>query len=252
MNSDTLALASVLIFLAVVTIVAWLGGGRKWAFRAMLSLVVLFVVGVVGVVLYYTWDEHTTNVRIKRLHACAVAKVAAPKCVPAQGAASAPETSWDVLQKVAGGATKAPPTDGNIPKGALVCPMYLLPENPTPQQEEDAIATAQKECEEEESKTSSLHEEISRYREERGIKPSVDPYAAIAKPIDYDAIAEKYGGKTTLSVPACAEKIRKKYPSAYNDLDNATLAKKVLAKYPTYCDVLNDPSGREPVIEDVH
>src|ERR1700722_2428857 len=115
MNSDTLAIASVLLFLAVVAIVAWLGGGRKWAFRALLSVLVLFVVGVVCVVVYYIWDEHSTRARNRRLHDCAVAKVAAPKCVPAQGG-------------------------GDIPKGALVCPMYLLPATPTAQQEEDALA----------------------------------------------------------------------------------------------------------------
>jgi hypothetical protein len=219
MNSDTLTLASVLIFLAVVTIVAWLGGGRKWAFRALLSLLILFVVGVVGVIGYYIWDEHSTNVRIKRLHACSVAKVAAPKCVPAQGG-------------------------GKIPKGALVCPMYLLSENPTPQQEEDALTTAQKECEEEEGKVTSLHDEISRYREQHGVKPDMqldDPYASIAKPI-----------KTKLSVTVCADKIKKKYPGAYTDFDDATLVRKVLAKYPTYCDVPNDPPGWEPVIEGIH
>ncbi len=223
------------------------GGGRKWAFRALLSLLILFVIGVVGVVGYYIWDEHSTNVRIKRLHACAVAKVAAPKCVPAQGAApvaSAPETSLDVLQRVAGGTAKAlPAAGGNIPRGALVCPMYLLSKNPTPQQEEDALATAQKECEEEEGKVTSLHDEISRYREQHGVKPDIqldDPYAAIANPI-----------KTKLSVTVCAEKIRKKYPGAYTDFDDATLVRKVLAKYPTYCDVPNDPPGWEPIIEGV-
>ncbi len=127
MNSDMLALASALLFLAVVAIVAWLGGGKKWPFRALPSVLILFAVGVVCVVLYYIWDEHAARVRNRRLHECAVAKVAAPKCFPAQGG-------------------------GGIPKGALVCPIYLLPENPTPQQEEDAIATAQRECEEEESK----------------------------------------------------------------------------------------------------
>lgn len=228
MNSDMFTLASVLIFLVVVTIVAWLGGGRKWAFRALLSLLILFVVGIVGVVGYYTWDEHSANVRIKRLHACAVAKVADPKCVPAQ-------------------------RGGNVPNGALVCPVYLLPENPTPQQEEDALATAQKECEEEEGRVTSLHDEISRYREQHGVKPDMqldDPYASIAKPIDpFAAIAKPI--KTKLSLSVCAGKVRKKYPGAYNDMDDATLLKKVLAKYPTYCDVPNDPPGWEPVIEGI-
>ena len=45
----------------------------------------------------------------------------------------------------------------------------------------------------------------------------LDPYASIAKPI-----------KTTLSVAVCADKIRKKYPTAYTDLNDATLIKKVL------------------------
>ncbi len=69
----------------------------------------------------------------------------------------------------------------------------------------------------------------------------LDPYASIAKPI-----------KTTLSVAVCADKIRKKYPTAYTDLNDATLIKKVLAKYPTYCDVPSDPPGWEPAIEGIH
>jgi len=215
MNSDSLTLASVLIFLTVLAIAAWLGGGRKWAFRALLSVLVLCVVGVVGVVLYYIWDEHSARVRNRRLHECAVARVAAPKCAPLR-------------------------EGDNIPNDHDLCPLYALPRNPTPQQEEDAIVTALKECEEEEGKGISLHDEISRYREQHGIKPPVDPYASIAKPI-----------KTTLSVTVCADKIRKKYPGAYTDLSDANLIKKVLAKYPSYCDYPNDQPGWEPVIEDV-
>jgi hypothetical protein len=224
MNSDTLALAAVIVFLAFVAIVAWLGGGRKWAFRVLLSVLILFVVSAVGVVLYYLWDEHSAKVRNQKLHECAVAKVASRKCIPAP--------------------------EGSEFKGSLICPLYQLPDNPTPQQEEDAIAAAEKECVEEESKGKSLHDEISHYRELRGIKPPVDPFAAIAKPIDYSAIAKNSGAmKTTLSVTMCAAKVRKKYPDAYKDLDDAMLIKKVLAKYPTYCDVPNDNPGWEPVIE---
>jgi hypothetical protein len=226
MNSDVLALASVLIFLTMVALVAWLGGGRKWVFRAFLSLLVVAVVGVVGVVLYYLWDEHSAKVRIRRLHECAIAKVADPKCVSA-------------------------PVGINIPKGSVLCPPYILPENPTAQQEEDAIASAQKECEEEESKTTTPHDEIFRYREKHGIKPD-ESQAATAKPTDYAAIAKEAGAiKSTLSITACADGIRKKYPGEYTNLDNATLIKKVLAKYPTYCDIPNDLPGFEPIIEGV-
>src|SRR5215831_17382821 len=34
----------------------------------------------------------------------------------------------------------------------------------------------------------------------------------------------------------CAAKVRSTYPGAYNDLDDATLAEKTLAKYPT-CEI---------------
>jgi hypothetical protein len=42
--------------------------------------------------------------------------------------------------------------------------------------------------------------------------------------------------KVTLGPAECAARVRKAYPREYNDLDDATLTKKVLAKYPHYCD----------------
>lgn len=36
---------------------------------------------------------------------------------------------------------------------------------------------------------------------------------------------------------ACAAKVRKAYPGAYDDLDDAMFTRKVLAKYLHYCDI---------------
>lgn len=43
-----------LAVLAVLGFVGWLGGGRKWAFRTLLSALVLVGVGLVGILLYVT------------------------------------------------------------------------------------------------------------------------------------------------------------------------------------------------------
>jgi hypothetical protein len=53
-------------------------------------------------------------------------------------------------------------------------------------------------------------------------------------------------------VGECAAKVRKDYPGAYDDLDDTTLTKKVLAKYPKYCEPNSgDPPGWKPVIEGI-
>src|ERR1022692_3928767 len=210
-----------LAILAVLGFVAWLGGGRKWAFRTLLSVIVLATVAVAGTLLYTYWTEKAEEHRAQKLHECAVAKVAEPKCAEV-------------------------PKKGTLPESALICPAYFLPDNASPQQEEEALAAAEQECRGEmDPKEKSLHEQISQYKREHGIN---DPYAAIAEPIrpdkdqatsaaDYDALAKKHGAiKVTLGPAECAARVRKAYPGAYSDLDDATLTKKVLAKYPHYCD----------------
>jgi hypothetical protein len=64
-----------------------------------------------------------------------------------------------------------------------------------------------------------------------------------SEPTKSDAKAEGTAGK--LSSKECAARVRTLYPHAYDDLDDDTLTKKVLAKYPDYCDSkLSLPSVR--------
>jgi hypothetical protein len=81
---------------------------------------------------------------------------------------------------------------------------------------------------------------VSEYRRQHGIKePTV-------------AAASAQGDIFDQLVRECAAKVRKKYPGAYDDLDDASLTKKVLAKYPKYCETNSgDPPGWEPVIEGI-
>jgi len=47
-----------LVILATLGFVGWLGGGRKWAFRTMLSALVLAGLGFAGILLYgYVTDK---------------------------------------------------------------------------------------------------------------------------------------------------------------------------------------------------
>jgi hypothetical protein len=209
---ETIFVIAILALLA-----SWLGGGRKWAFRTMLSMLILALLVGCGVLLYAYWTGKSAERRAQKLHECAIAKVADANC--------------DVVS----------------PKGTMRCPAYMLFDDPTPQQEEEAMAAAERECRAEMNRTEkSLHEQISEYRREHGIK---EP----AKSVDYDALAKKAGAiKSTLDPAACAAKVRKAYPGAYNDLDDATLMRKVLAKYPKYCETNSgDPPGWEPVIEGI-
>src|SRR5215469_7736121 len=75
--------AAVLVF-ALVLLVSWLGGRRKWAFRAMLSLLIVGFLGVVGFLGYGLWSERTAERQRLRLHECAIAKIATAKCVSSQ------------------------------------------------------------------------------------------------------------------------------------------------------------------------
>ena len=108
-----------------------------------------------------------------------------------------------------------------------VCPPYLLPDNATVVQEATALTAAEQACRAEiSSSEKSLQEQVSEYRRQHGIKEPAK------SDVDYDALAKKAGAiESTLGTAACAAKVRRRYPGVYDDLDDATLMKKVLAKY---------------------
>jgi len=239
-----------LVILAVLGFVGWLGGGRKWAFRTMITAVTLIGLGVAGVLLYSYRTDRVAEHRIQKIHSCAIAKIATAKC------------------------TAGTPRDSKLPKGAVVtskgdtpwadytehpneviwdvCPPYWLPDKPTPAQENSAIAAAEEECTGDmDPKQKSLHEQIVQYRQDHGIEQDADKSKAAdeATAAPHDRW-EKYAVKR-LSPKDCAAKVRTFYPGAYNDLDDATLTKKVLAKYPTYCDVTSAPPDFIPAIKDI-
>jgi len=128
-----------------------------------------------------------------------------------------------------------------------ICPPYMLSDNPTPEQENAAIAAAEEACTGEmDPKQKSLHDEVSQYKRDHGIKESANPA------VDYDALAKKSGAiKSRLGSAGCAAKVRKAYPGTYDDLDDETLTKKVLAKYPDYCDVTASPPSFVPDIQGI-
>jgi len=128
------------LVLAVLACVGWLGGGRKWAFRTVLAALVLVAIGVAGTLIYVFWTDKSAERRARKVHECAVAKVADPKC-------------------------EESPKDGNVPAGYLICPPYTLSDNPTSQQEEEALSSAEQECRAEMDPTQkSLHQQISDYQ----------------------------------------------------------------------------------------
>jgi hypothetical protein len=204
-----------ILVLAVLACVGWLGGGRKWAFRTVLAALALVVIGVAATLIYIFWTDKAAERRAKKVHECAIAKVADPKCTEA-------------------------PKDGDFPKGAYICPLYTLGPNPTPQQEEEALSSAEQECRAEVNpKEKSLHEQLSDYKRQHVQGP-------------WTKYQQAKGDIFDQVVKDCAGKVRKKYPSAYDDLNDETLVKKVLAKYPHYCSVgEGDPPGWEPVIENI-
>lgn len=71
-----------LAILATLGFIGWLGGGRKWAFRSMLSAVVLAGLGFAGILLYSYGTERATEHRTQTIRDCAIAKVARAACVP--------------------------------------------------------------------------------------------------------------------------------------------------------------------------
>jgi hypothetical protein len=194
---------AVLIF-AVLGFIGWLGGGRKWAFRTLLSALILTAVGAGGILMYIYWTDKAAENRSQKLHECAVAKVADPKC-------------------------DEPPKGSNLPKGSLECPAYIIGVDATPEQEEGALSLAEQECRGEMNpQEKSLHEQLVQYRREHGTKGPTTNNASTGK---------TKGDILDQVVKDCAAKVRKAYPGSYNALDDETLTKKVLAKYPKYCDV---------------
>jgi len=84
----------------------------------------------------------------------------------------------------------------------------------------------------------SLHEQIVQYKHDHGIKEALSDQP---KQDVFDRVGV-VGAKTKkLNAKACAAKVRTFYPHAYDDFDDATLTKKVLAKYPEYCDIVSRP-----------
>ena len=207
----------VVVILAALGFVAWLGGGKKWAFHTLLSALILLVLGVGSVLLYVFWTNKSAEHRTQKIHECAVAKVANPKCeeVPRSGA--------------------------KIFQGQFMCPLYAISDNASTQQEDAAMVLAEQECRHEAGlEEKSLHEQISQYKREHGIKDQ-----------DENSTNKQRGPWDRYKEQACAAKVRKDYPGEYDDIDDATLTRKVLAKYPTYCDTKSATPGFTPIIEGI-
>jgi hypothetical protein len=221
-----------LVALAVLGFVAWLGGGRKWAFRMLLSALVLACIGAAGILLYGYGSDKVAERRARTIHECAIAKVARAQCV-----SPPPAIDFSKYGKPADKTSKPDVFDEAAKEQNKivwdVCPPYWLPDNPTAEQASVAIAAAEEECAGEDSpQQKSLREQVSQYRREHGIKERA------TSGVDYDALAKQAGAITNrLSPKACAARVRTSYPGSYDDLDDAALTRKVLAKYPDYCDV---------------
>ena len=179
-----------LTVLAVLGFVGWLGGGRKWAFRTLLSALVLVGVGVVGIFFYGYMTDRVAERRARKIHECAIAKVAKAQCQP---------PSKDAV----------PTTQDPYAAIAVTCPPYILFDDPTPEQENAAVAAAEEECAREiDPKQKSLHDQISQYRREHATKESAK------NAVDYDALAKKSGAiKSRLGDAGCAALGSKGLPS---------------------------------------
>lgn len=238
-----------LVTLAVLGFVGWLGGGRKWAFRTMMAAAILIGLGIAGVLLYSYNTDRVAEHRLQKLHSCAIAKVATAKCT-----AGTPRGSELPKGAVVTSKGDTPWTDyTEHPNEVIwdVCPPYWLPDKPTPEQENAAIAAAEEECAgETDTKQKSLHEQLVQYRQEHGIAQDPDKSKTTGEASVPHDRWEKYAVKR-LSSKDCAAKVRTFYLGAYDDLNDATLTKKVLAKYPTYCDVTSSPPDFIPDIKDV-
>jgi hypothetical protein len=184
----------------VLGFVGWLGGGRKWAFRTMLGTLVLALFGVIGTCIYIYGTEKVAQRRAEKIHECSVAKVVNARCTDL-------------------------PKSADAPNGGFECPATLLFDDATAEQEESAVASAEKECTSEiDPSQESIHEQIIRYKREHGVKAeTINPTEKILK--------------LRINDKECASKVRTAYPHVYDDLSDAVLTSKVLAKYPTYCDI---------------
>ena len=218
-----------LIILATVGFVAWLGGGRKWAFRTMAGALVLAGVATGGLLLYSYGSEKIAGHRNQKIHECAIAKVVDSNC-------------------------EEHPADAAHPGGWFSCPAYILFDDATPEQEEAAVAVAEKACAgEQDPGQKSIHEQINEYERlhrinKTGFKTATQMGTETGPWTKYQAKGDIFDQL----VKDCAVKVRKKYPRAYDDMNDETLVKKVLAKYPHYCSVgEGDPRGWEPVIEGI-
>lgn len=229
-----------LVFLGLATVgfVAWLGGGRKWTFRVLLSALMLSVLGFVVVLLYGVWTESSAERQTKRIHACAVAKVANPKC--------------EEDKKIT----------GLLKGGVFTCPAYKIDvDKATSEQLNTAMYWAGQECRQEMGLTEkSLYGQINQYKTEHG---STDPFAATPDPAptkldpnkpDTGTVPPLPPGyildpptPTLLGIQDCAARVRKYYPGAYDNIDDFTLVRKVVKKYPTVCDSSVDLSRLTPV-----
>jgi hypothetical protein len=230
-----------LAVLAVLGFIGWLGGGRKWTFRTLLSAVVLIGVGLAGILLYGYVTDKVAELRAQQIRACAIAKVAKAQCQPPSKDAVA--TTQDPYADI-----------------AVTCPPYMLFDNPTPEQENAAVAAAEEECAGEIDPTQkSLHEQISEYKLAHGIvekargkkTEKTGPWTKYQSKGDEGDEGDVFDQAAARATKRCAAKVRSRYPHVYDDLDDATLAKKVLAKYPRYCDVTSFGIDSAPEIKNI-
>lgn len=177
--------------------------------------------------------------RARKVHECAVAKVAKAQCQP---------PSKDAV----------PTTQDPFAAIAVTCPPYILFDDPTPEQENAAVAAAEEECTGElNPNQKSLHEQIVQYKRDHGIvdKASGEKTGRTGPWTKYQSKGDKGDVfdqvAATDSAKRCAAKVRSHYPGVYDDLDDATLTKKVLAKYPTYCDVTTSGIDFVPEIKNI-
>ena len=190
------------LVLVALGFIGWLGGGRRWAFRTMLGVMLVSALAVCFVFLYGYSTAKIAEHRERKIHDCAVAKVADIKC-----------------DKVS-----EPPDAKSGYQVTYVCPAYLLDDNATAREEEYSLRLAEQECRGEMNPgEKSLHEQIVQYRRDHGIKEA--PRNRTSKQSKEDIFDRV----------ACAAKIRKEHPGAYKDLDDETLVKKMEAKDPYYC-----------------
>jgi hypothetical protein len=167
---------------------------RKW--KAILSASIIAGLGFAGILLYGYGTNKIAERRIQKIHNCAVAKVATAKCTP-------PNNQGDIFDQVARELAQRGKTTGTGSKATVipspppgfvldqkdridlsaglederqvgfleVCDRYGLSNNPTAQEEDKAIAAAEKECTgETDPKQKSAHEQIEEYKRQHGIK----------------------------------------------------------------------------------